>query len=311
MRTIFLSLAVSLLIGSTARSQSFTNTDFEGWTFIDTAWNGDPIYQLDGWEYLSGVFRSDESYSGHYAALLTPMLSCGMMRNMMIYGTRGWNVNYFYPPYRFDGCGAPVNFKPNVLSGFYKLEAFGEYPDSAEGIVLLKKFNASTQQSEIVGEGHITFMPATEYTAFAIPVTDLQPGVTPDSVIIAFISGMSFEFDTAFNISLSSLYIDYLSLRSDPMLGLGGITEKIPVSVYPNPSRHVLNVHFETDIKDVFTFTLTDMNGKQLIRQAIAPGETLPVNTSSLPAGNYIGMLAGEKMIYTTQKIIVGEECMY
>jgi len=310
MNKLFYALVALLLGSASASAQTFTNTDFEFWTQVDTTWDGQPVYMPEGWSPYSTIKRTSDSYSGHYAAILEPYMSCGIAPGSMVFGSSpSWFLNLYSQPYDLAGCGAPVNFKPNVLSGHFKFDSHGE-ADSAHVVVQLTKFHPVTQQREIVAEGQYTFVPASEYTPFTVIVTDLQPGTQPDSIVVAFVSGMSLHFDTA-GYDVSQLYIDNLSLRREALMGVNE-EPVIEGTIFPNPSRSTLNVKFTSARTDDYTFILVDMAGRTLYKSIIFPDQVLQVNVASFSAGNYIGTISGKKGTSPfSRKIVIGEDCVY
>lgn len=58
--------------------------------------------------------------------------------------------------------------------------------------------------------------------------------------------------------------------------------------VSPNPFSDRIKIEAELDMSGQVQLELLDLNGRVLLRNAIAPGETLELETSELPAGMYI-----------------------
>lgn len=298
MRTIqFITLSLLTAGCFSARAQ-VQNTNFEDWTVTDTTWDGQPIYVADQW---SGGKRTEESFSGAYAAKVEPYLSCGIARNYMVYGSSQGFSLWGEPD--FTGSGAPVNFKLTQLTGYFKFVS-PQPEDEATGLVVLRKFNPITGISEEVGRGEVVFSPSETYAPFTIQVTDLQPGVMPDSMIIAFSSGMGFGFEND-DYHYGTLFVDQLRMQQGSVAGLP--EEALSVTgLYPNPSSGAFHFAFETKVQDKFTLVLTDAAGRVVKSQAVIPGVESIVETRDLPAGIYVATVCGATELYGTRRVVVG-----
>jgi hypothetical protein len=281
------------------------NPNFENWIQTDTMWNGDPIYAASQWP---GGKRTADSYSGTYAAKVEPYTSCGIMPTYMFYGAVDpihfdmWSMSS--TTHDYTGSGAAVDFKPDQLSGYFKfLSPMAD--DVATGLVILKKFNAATGIYSEVGHGEIQFAPSTAYAPFTIQIADLQPNVIPDSIVIAFSSGMGYSWEPEDNtMNLGTLYIDQLRLKKGN--GTAGLAENqlMKTSFYPNPATDVLHFSFETEASDAFTLVVTDASGKTVLRRDVQPGEITDIEMQHLTAGTYVASIQGKRGVYTTQTIL-------
>ncbi len=285
------------------QAQLIQNPSFENWTFTDTLWNGEPIYEADQWQ---GGNRTNDSYSGNYAATVEPMLACGIMSGFMIYGGFDLNhFNYWAEDPDFTGSGAAVNFKPASITGFFKFPS-PESTDIAKGFVILKKFNSQLGISEEVGRGELEFNPTTEYTPFTIVVNDFQPGVMPDSIVICFSSGMGYAWDAVSeNPQLGVLYIDQLRVEEN----IAGINELVQMhtSFFPNPATQLLNYSFETTVTDVFSIVLLDATGKTVYSESTHAGTQHSIDLNHLASGTYHAQIRGMNRIYANETIVVKE----
>lgn len=298
MRTIQLLTLTLLAAGCFSAKSQVQNTSFENWAFTDTTWDGQPIYIADQW---IGGQRTDDSYSGNYAAKVLPYMSCGMMRNYMMYGANPGGFIVWDEEPEFNGSGLPIHVKPVSISGYFQFLSPAA-DDIARGIVVLKKFNAAAGVSEEVGRGEIVFSPTSGYVPFTIQVADLQPGVMPDSIAIAFSSGMGYSWENE-TTNVGTLYVDELRiLAGNTTSGLQEIT--FAASFSPNPTHDVLHVTFDAGEKDDFTFVLTDMSGRRVISQPIIPGIGSSIQTLHLSAGTYVATLHGSRKVYGRETIL-------
>lgn len=303
-------LALSL---ANAEAQFVQNGGFENWTFQDTTWDGQSLYAPGNWSSAPYNWPelSSDSYSGNSAAVLSPILSCGIMPNFMLYGQYDpMHFNVFNPPYDFTGSGEAITFKPIKLSGHYKLLSF-DFPDSASIVVVLKKFNPVTGLYDKVGEGSAKLPPVNAYTRFDIDITDLQPGVTPDSIAIAIVSGQGFQFDSLGNMYLSRLYVDQLWLTREEMTGVEENPLQTEVVFYPNPTRDFIHIALSAPVEDELFLQLTDMNGRILLHRPVVQGSAEGIPVSGLSTGKYIATLLGKTKVYAAHTLIIGEDCVY
>ena len=295
-------IALSLLTAGCFSAQAqFDNMQFENWAVTDTTWNGEPVYTASHW---GGGKRTTDSYNGNFAARVEPYMACGIARNYMVYSsTNQHTIGFTEFDATFTGLGEPIQFKPVVLSGYFKF--LSPQPDDlAIGIVKLRKFNAATGHSEEVGSGEIIFTPSLEYAPFTIAITDLQPNVMPDSIVIAFSSGMGFSWDDLGS-TYGTLYIDGLRVQK------GGTASNpdaeislIETSFYPNPSEGLLNFSFHADVSDDFLLVITDPAGREIIRRAVQPDVQTRIEMGPFRAGAYIATLQGKNKIYGTKTLI-------
>lgn len=289
-----------LLTGWSAGAQQISNPGFESWSVVDTLWDGQPIMGANNW---SGGAQTNDSHTGDFAAKVEPIAACGIAQGYMVYGENPHDYPLWFPDPQFTGFGRPIGFKPTSVSGYFKLLT-PDPNDAATGVVILKKFNAATQTSEEVGRGEIVFGPATEYTAFTIAVNDLQPGVMPDTVVLAFSSGMGYDWDfDQDTLRLGTLLVD--QLRFEGAMGTAGIDEQAALSCtfFPNPTSDQLQYTFSASVKDNFELVIIDAAGKIVFTEMTTAG-THTIDIGGFAAGSYEAVIRG-KEIYTTQTLIV------
>lgn len=313
MKTIALFLTVFFATSSLpSQAQFLDNGDFESWTQLDTNWMGGYYYTPAGWnDQQSYWFNSQpatDSHSGSFAAVLEPVMSCGIMPGTLLYGTGNpYSVDFWSNDPQFAGCGAPINFKPTLLKGYYKMPSMG-IPDSGLVKVILKKFNPATQLTEKVGEGKLQLTPVEEYTYFEVPITDIQPGVMPDSIMIAFVSGTAFTWDSIAH--YSRIYIDGLGLNRNEAMGINEQQATIHFSIYPNPSGGLVNFTFHADVEDDFQLVVHDLSGRQVMCQRVFSDQQMTLNFTGLSSGKYIATLLGKHQPYGHETIVV-DGCVY
>jgi|GEM_PF-1335606 len=303
-------LFIGALLGSYsgADAQQLQDPGFENWTVTDTLWNGELIYGSQQWP---GGKPTTNSYSGAYAGMVCPYASCGIMSGYMFYGTMNNTRLSFWDGEQpdFTGSGAPIDYKPASISGWFKFPS----PDSndvATGTVILKKYDALSHHSQEVGRGMITFSPTEVYTPFEIAITDLQPGVMPDSIVLYYRSGTGYFWDFE-NDSLHTgvLYLDEMKpgkiITTAPLASGTPDMPAMNIRFFPNPTTDQLQYFFEIPLEDQYTLIITDSNGKNVYSERTEPGKTHSVDTRSLSAGTYYARIRGKRITYTCETIVV------
>ena len=188
---------------SGSNSQEILNANFENW---DTA--NVPV----NWTLMSNgenANQSTESYSGAYAVVIWKWYFYG--NQILLNGSLT-----SFGASQIIKAGTPISFKPIQLSGFYKYQDVAPLGDTAKVVVLLKKYDTVQNKIDTVGYGMKLLGPVNAYSPFQVDITDVQLGVTPDSIVIAFFASTSSKMcDESINGSnnCSYLYIDALSLK--------------------------------------------------------------------------------------------------
>jgi hypothetical protein len=192
---VFPILGFSQLLNGGMENYTLTPSDT-----VPTDWTADTYWS-------TAVGKSTDAHSGNYSFAI--------------------NTWYSYSPGRFvngDGsslsllfdwmyAGTPSTTKYSQLSGWYKY-IDTVYNDSAIVKVLLKKWNTAQNKIDSVALGEAKLPFADVWTNFTVNINDLAPGVSPDSVVVFF---MSFDYLKGTQPICQSnlcryLYLDDLSL---------------------------------------------------------------------------------------------------
>jgi len=228
-------LAISTL--SSVKAQ-LPNSNFENWT-IDAGGKD----SLIGWSSSNSVvmgivvslYKEDITpFQGNFSAHLSTApfgfigySTVGMMVNgnaIFSYGggsTAGNNGVKLQ-----SGGGTPITYKPNELKGYYKAptNTVGNLPLAK---ILLSKYNTVTNKRDTISYTEYNFSTSSTYSSFSIPLVDLMPGVTPDSVTTIFYSANP---STVGAVGIfADFYLDSLEL---PMLETFGTDVQTACSPY-------------------------------------------------------------------------------
>jgi len=203
--------ATASCVTSGSIPQEILNAGFENW---DTT-NNVP----QNWSTTNGeINQSTDRYSGSYAAVIWTWYN--RLSELLVNGK--------LPPFtpftdEIHKAGTPISVKPAYLKGVYKYTDVVS-GDFAVAIVLLKKYDTIQNKIDTVGYGIKFLRPINTYTPFQVCITDMQPSVMPDSIVIAFSSSSNFvkpQNDWIYcfgNVGgnageCSYLYVDALSLK--------------------------------------------------------------------------------------------------
>ena len=85
--------------------------------------------------------------------------------------------------------------------------------------------------------------------------------------------------------------------------GLAAIADHLFVTVSPNPTQGDINVSFDGNHADSYWFVLTDVTGRELMSEAISPGQT-QIKRGGIAAGSYIWHISAKAAEMASGKII-------
>lgn len=285
-------IVVLLAVLVKANAQNINNGGFENWT-LDS--NLDTI--PDDWWGLT--FKSTDSYSGKYAALVKGVPMCGIAPGIMVNGIAP--SNFWSAPL---AGGTPISTKFNSFNGYYKNAIFCE-SDSSIITIIFKKYNVIYNKIDTIGYGQQVLAHVTNYTAFQVNITDMQPGIRPDSVIVRFESSKynCFTMDSV-NFNTASLYIDEVSFEREIPMTVSENETKNEVKIYPNPFSNTTVLTVSNSMDEVCV-ELVDINGK--IVKTIVGNNTnrLLIDRNGLADGTYVYRLWNGNTLLKYGKLVI------
>ena len=252
------------------------------------------------------VFRTDDKYSGTYAAkLVSAPFQISDSVTVFIPGMLGTAKLYFAGIKALIGKGCP-GCRPLKVSGYYKAEPVNG--DSCAVVILVSKWNSETHKKDTIGYGRfVEYNQVTTYTSFDVPVVYNPEMISavPDSLTILAVSSAGFNaVNFMFQVGQpgSTMYVDELMLEY-PM-GLGeALMPDIAVNCYPNPAKNNLIVELSQVLKDG-NLEVYDLSGKFYGSFSMgASRNTIPVN--NLPNGTYFFKLKEGAHILNTGSFVV------
>ncbi len=293
MKKIILFLILTATVTSKAQ---FLNGGFENWSPI-TTYTTDTLPDLWWSLNCNTVKQTTDAIQGSLASKIQGYMSCGIAQGIMINGQFPATGNII-------DAGTPISGKPSYITGFYKFTGAGT-GDSAEAIVILKKFNTFTNRPDTISIGSTALPPVAAYTPFTVTINDLSPGIDPDSIIVIFNSSKYFSVDTITYL-MPSLYIDKLTLPPN-FTGLEEAESMLIRSVpYPNPAMENITIQLTAEeFVPYLSFFLYDVSGKLILNRAELKENKTMINCQELSKGTYFYLFRSEKQMISSGKFTV------
>lgn len=286
--SIIIGIASSNLEGSGIQSGSWLEIDelaFAGTGITEAIaggsfdnWTTQSIDMPDSWDVEAhggsgtGVSKSTDHRAGSYSVQLTTEPGTG--------GGGGGNsvevaqiTTGKYSPNSGPRGGLPYTRTADTITGYYKYT-----PSGADTAMLMVTLTASGTP---VGGTNYFFHAASAWTYFEMPFT---AGTTPDTLRIDIQSG---SWNSA--AAGSVLKIDYLQLKSQPLLAVNDLTNATAkVLAYPNPVNDVLHLKFDKIPAGSVNVKIYDIIGRVIdSRNYTVTPSVISFQVGYLPAGMY------------------------
>ncbi len=268
-----------------ARAQEI-NGGFEQWRVVV---NGHQIPV--GWSgYGFACGRAEQARSGASAVTIWNWYTHA--QGVLMLGGPQEDHGLAFP---FEQTGIPISFKPARLAGYYRYlvgELTSGPTDSAVVVVVLKKYNYTKRAADTVGLAMQYLMAAGEYTPFTVDITDMAPGVTPDSIAISFLSSTAARCadNTCCYLSLDDLK---LSAPSGVWYGLDRSLQD--ARVYPNPTSGNLRIEWGTELERPHLLRVYSASGQLVRQRGGVRGSSTTFDGGELPPGQYLFDLLGDR----------------
>lgn len=292
-------IAFLLLVGLSTNAQTLSNPNFESWGTGSATYSAD-ILPTNWWPFsCNTVTQTTDAYQGTYAAKIQGWFACGISPGVLV---NGQEPAVFCD---FMDSGTPFTSKPSAISGYYKYTDVAS-GDSAEVTVILKRYNTFTLKRDTIAYSTKTLGPSAGYSLFTVNITDLMPGVSPDSIIIMFNSSKYYMFDTV-TLGLPALYIDRINLPETPM----SITENSnPLAssvIFPNPFTESATLVIDAELSQIYSTNLSifDINGKKVMDLGRITGNKVQIQEKNLSKGSYFYQVTGNNQLITQGKFTV------
>ncbi|MBA3970657.1 MAG: T9SS type A sorting domain-containing protein [Bacteroidetes bacterium] len=289
---------LALIVAFGLNSQTLTNPNFESWG-TSTTYYTDTLPN-NWWPFYCNTVRpTTDSYQGTYATRIQGWFACGIAPGVLVNGQAP--VDYG----NYIESGTPFTSKPAAISGFYKYTDVTA-GDSAEVTVILKRFNTFSMKRDTIAFSTKTLPPSASYSLFTVNLTDLMPGVMPDSIIIMFNSSKYYMFDMT-TMALPALYIDRIVLPETPT----GITENnnvlIGSVISPNPFSGEATLAIDADLSlyEKVSLQIFDTQGKKVMEIGNITTNIVTIHPEHLAKGSYVYCLSGNSALISKGKFII------
>lgn len=253
-----LHIIIGLVLPVIASAQ-LQNLDFETWdnpVIVDNIFDNSPT----GWRCSNRYLGSEfEQFSSSF----NMPIDTNVQRDK--YALR----LFVWYSYMKDAAvqAAPINYRPSALRGFYKYESNlvmdgnDTIVDTAQVIVMLSKWNQTTETRDTVGYGKLDISKTNpRFNEFRVDIS-YSTLSDPDSITIfldpSFIGRnieSTIQHGGATNCSVFT--VDDLSLVSGKTTtGINGIIPYLAITVHPNPTTDILQFETISGTMNIFDIT--------------------------------------------------------
>lgn len=260
-------------------TQGIVNGSFDSWTATSSD-------KPNGWQSNTGnrtnnISKTTDHYSGAYALMLQTLTGD---TNPRVGEVTTGQVSDIYGPHG----GLPYTKMTDTLTGYYKYTT----PGTDSGHIYLY---VSKNGSNIGGSGYHC-LPTSTWTYFQIP---FSASMAPDSIRVDIISS-----SWASAVPGSTLYVDKLQLKSQP-LSINHVNSGAGfVSIYPNPVGDILHLNIDSHIQGNIELRLYDVNGKMVLANNYSTtNNSISVVVSQLASGVYFYEIKNDGIVISDKFI--------
>ncbi len=259
--------------------QGIPNPGFENWdtnTVDGFEYPNDWTVSTEfyGTAYGKTILQSIPGYSGNYGALVkTILFGFGSDPSVGYMASGITNIDIQGVPELMTG-GVPFLNKPSSISGWYKYSS-PSAGDFGLVYVISKKWNSSNGVSDTIAYGFGKLLPSVSWKQFTVNVTDRQPGVVPDSLVVAF-----FSSTPVLNLPGAELFVDGLVLSTDTLgdVGISRIISPVdPVCIMDTYLITLIVQNYGSIAADSFPITYTVdgvLQATEIYPGALAAGDS-------------------------------------
>lgn len=295
--------------------QAIPNAGFENWT------NSGTYEEPDGWStgniftFLSDsipvtVEKTTDSHSGTYAAKLTTLAAGGAGLDQII------GLPYDTMPGILAGgsfvsgqLGFPRTTLATTANMYAKYTKVGT--DTAIVVFSLSKWNANTQQQDIVGQAAgFIINNIVDYQQVSLPFNYIS-NLTPDTVNITILSSLAnliIPGSTHEPFPGTTMYVDDITLTDSIPNAVQEFNSDIMFKMYPNPTSGTLNLlcvgyNFS---HGALTMDIIDMTGRTVQVHTFNTVQS-STDVSSLASGLYVYRIKDAKGVVKAGKFNVAK----
>ena len=277
--------ALSLCAAATASAQSLPNANFENWAErhgseqpVDWSTTDDWLHELGTPFVTETVSKTAEKHNGSFAVKLENKLLGGLVPvpGMLSVGK--------VPDFGADELGGiPFTSRPSHFQFHYKQTGTNIAADSAHVVVALTR-TVNGRREVVAGADSLLLAGPSTYTLMRLPL-QYQSRLAPDSVFVLFQSAMGENYTVG-----NALYLDGIAFTSD-VTAARDAKLAAALQVYPNPSTSGLFTLTTQGHDASFaqaSLTVTDAQGRTVLRQAASGAQSRTLDLQHQPAGFYL-----------------------
>jgi hypothetical protein len=290
MKTLYTLLTLMFVL-TIAKAQTIPNAGFENWTNFGTYSDPTSWSSYNSYAAGSGNFNCEQGMPG---AIGTSYLKLTVKAGSVV----GTAMAASTPSMLLDlAPGFACNARPVSLTG--KWQYLVSTNDTSMAEVFFFKWNPTTMTSDLMGMGidMITAGSVSSWTNFSIPINYMN-GDTPDSALIIFVAGAADN-----PIVGDYLHIDDLSFAGSGPSGIEVVSEKIKLTIAPNPVTTHAILSFEEEQKNT-SINIFDILGNE-IKTIHFSGKQLSIEKGTMKEGLYFIQITDEKKQIVNKKIII------
>jgi hypothetical protein len=252
------------------------NPGFEDWTVttndtIPTHW----------WGYQFGAGQTTNAHSGNYAAFV---------HNWYYYG-EGVLSNGYYDVTTGGVYGTPYDEKPMYLQGYYQYDTTGNggaVTDSGQVEVVLQHYIGNNNR-DTVAKGVLKFGYSAGYKPFQVAITDLMPGIDPDTIVITFTSCIDGNCFCTGSGTGNCLYLTVDDLVLSNTTGTKSISSLFnKTKAAPNPFTAQTTIYIGKEHQRSVDATLYDIAGRKIMEWNAITTEDFTIYRDNIPSGLYL-----------------------
>jgi hypothetical protein len=244
--------------------QDVVNGNFEFWDTIPGAngledpvgWvsNNKSIYNCGSGNYITGISKSTDAYSGNFSLKITPSNNFG-----------GWsdNVAISLTPGNciindcFDlPCDRPpVTYRHNKIVGYYKYSPDSAVWDTVHLLSVQPLYDSLGNTWDNLSFTYKWFLPAFNWTYFEIPV---QYFYGPTFLGIDFALGIIYYSNNLSSTPTAYFLLDSLAIVPDLTTGATEDSRNSLVKLSPNPAEGILTI---SSLEPFYYYAIMDLRG--------------------------------------------------
>lgn len=190
----------------------------------------------------------------------------------------------------FEHSGEPFTGRPSAMEGWYQFfDTIPQTIDYGRCMVLLKKYNQTTNQSDTIAYGEQLLGATSNWTEYQVPL-QYRSNAVPDSIVVLFFASTNpQEFGELW---LDEISFDYTLDSQENLLDNNQFT-----TIYPNPNSGTIQIKGSINYT---SYQLIALDGRLLSEDRFSP----TIDVSSIQQKVFILQLFDDKLPIKAFKII-------